>query len=191
MDGLNTDMKTYSFTEYALQRDEQEYKCLKARLLREQDGIYGGVFGLTDTQIDAGLDAIKLGLDAWGLEQFTGWIGDLISGGISALQGGWKLYKGDKAGAADHGLDAAISLVSAIPMGDIAKLLKLRYGPKYAKMFIKAGRTAKTGVKTHKAATTIRRTSNVARNLGGNVPQKAQEMGRQARQYTDPVLTPA
>ena len=193
-------MKT--FAEYCHLRNEQEYKFLKTKVLKEYgqlapaqtapasgqgDQIYGGVAGLSDQQIDAGLDAIKLGLDAWGFEQFTGWIGDLISGGISGAQAGWKLYKGDKAGAADHALDAGVSVVSAIPLGDIAKLIKLRHGPKYAKMFVKAGKMARSGAGTHRSMKQGQRMANVGNVFGQGAVGAAQQTGVKARQYTNPV----
>lgn len=175
----------YSFSEYVAERNEAEYELFKVQVLIEQNDTYGGAFGLSDNQIDAGLDALKLGLDAWGLEQFTGWIGDLISGGISAAQGAWKYYKGDKTGAAQHGMDTAISLVSAIPMGDIAKLLKLRYGAKYAKLFAKAGRAARTGAKAGKAARQTARAANVAGQFGSHVSNRAQQAGQQVGQEVE------
>jgi hypothetical protein len=197
-------MKT--FAEYCHLRNEQEYELLKSQVLKEygqaaqapapamgqqgaQQGgqIYGNVAGLNDQQIDAGLDAIKLGLDAWGFEQFTGWIGDLISGGISGAQAGWKMFRGDKAGAADHALDAGVSLVSAIPLGDIAKLIKLRHGPKYAKMFIKAGKTARLTGNAHKQAKKGQRAANVTGTFGQGAVHGAQQAGLGARQYTNPV----
>lgn len=198
-------MNAMTFSEYCTLRNEQEYEALKAQILKEyaanqaapapaagQNGqqIYGGVMGLTDQQIDAGLDAIKLGLDAWGLEQFTGWIGDLISGGISGAQAGWKWYKGDNAGAASHALDAGVSLVSAIPLGDIAKLIKLRHGPKYAQMFIKAGKLARTGAKTHRAGAKLQRQANVAGTFGQGAVGAVNNAAQQARQITNPALTP-
>lgn len=130
---------------------------------------------LDSQKINAGLDAIQLALDTWGLEPFTGWIGDLTNAGISS---GRAIHAGVTGGNwKGHTLDAAISLVSTLPFGDIAKLLKARHGAKYAKMFIQAARWAKTGAKTQKATTNVRRTSNIAATFGDQFGRRQQPVG--------------
>jgi len=196
-------MNAMTFSEYIALRNEQEYNSLKVQIIKEYgqmapapanagagqgQSVYGNFGGMNDQTIDAGLDAIKLGLDTWGLEQFTGWIGDLVSGGISAAQAGVKAYRGDMAGAKGHALDAGVSLVSAIPLGDIAKLIKLRHGPKYANMFIKAGKMARTGAKAHQVAQKVNRTTNVANTFGPNVANQAQQFGSEmSSRFTAPT----
>jgi hypothetical protein len=104
--------------------------------------------GLSRQNVELGLDAIQLGLDAWGLEQFTGWIGDLINTGISTGRAVHGAFTGGK--TKDHATNALISLVSVLPFGDIAKILKVKKGPQVAKGFIKAARGAKDVAKAQK-----------------------------------------
>lgn len=81
--------------------------------------------------VDYGLDCLKLALDTWGFEHTTGWIGDAASGTISL---GQAIHKGatGKPGASKHLADFAISAISMIPFADVIKLLKIKYGTKYA-----------------------------------------------------------
>lgn len=81
---------------------------------------------------DDAFGGIKLMLDLVGLVDPTG-LADLASGGISLAQGIGKLVKGEE-GATDHFVDAAISGISAIPGGDVAKAGKLRHLAKFQPM---------------------------------------------------------
>lgn len=81
---------------------------------------------------DDAFGGIKLMLDLVGLVDPTG-IADLASGGISLAQGIGKLVKGEE-GAGQHFIDAAISGISAIPGGDVAKAGKLRHLAKFQPM---------------------------------------------------------
>lgn len=78
---------------------------------------------------DDAFGGIKLMLDLVGLVDPTG-LADLASGGISLAQGIGKLVKGEE-GAGQHFVDAAISGISAIPGGDLAKAGKLRHLAKF------------------------------------------------------------
>ena len=161
MTHLKQQKKARSFTEYVAQQAESY------ELFKEDIG------GFTPEQIDMALDGITTALDAWGLEQLTGWIGDLLSAGLSAGRGAVKLYQGDKSRAAGHGIDAAASLISAIPLGDVAKLIKLRKGSNYARLFIKAAKPARAAAKTHKAGRQAQRAGGmgqgIARKIGGEI----------------------
>ncbi len=78
---------------------------------------------------DDAFGGIKLMLDLVGLVDPTG-LADLASGGISLAQGIGKLARGEE-GATGHFVDAAISGISALPMGDVAKAGKLRHLAKF------------------------------------------------------------
>jgi hypothetical protein len=129
------------FSEYLALEDQRAHEALLAEIAAS---------GLSEDQVNTGLDAIKLGLDAWGFEQTTGWIGDLLSAAISGGQSAWHWFKGNPEASKQYGVDAAVSLVSAVPFGDVAKLIKARHGPKYARKFIQVARLAKTKAKEKK-----------------------------------------
>lgn len=119
---------------------------------------------MTNNQkVEYGLDVLKLALDVWGLEPTTGWIGDAASGMISLSQAVYKAMRG-KPGAGQHAVDAVISLISMVPFGDVVKLLKLRYGPKYAQLALRFARPLKTLATSSKTGMTANRTSTV---IGG------------------------
>jgi hypothetical protein len=117
-------------------------------------------------QVEQGLDALKLALDIWGFEPMTGWVGDAASGTISLGQALYKASRGQP-GVGNHLLDAATSLVSIVPFGDIVKLLKLRYGPKYAQMAIKFARPIKGAAQNNKVASVNQRVSNFIPSAAG------------------------
>ena len=202
-----------TFSEYVELRDHQEYELLKAQILREvaeagtataatpaTPGAEGeappSTGGLSSEDVDKGLDAIKLTMDAWGFEQFTGWIGDLISGTISAGQALWKWFRKKPEEAKGHGMDAAISLVSAIPFGDVAKLLKLRHGPKYARAFIKAAKPVKQAAGAAKAQRFTQKTGQYGLPTSSKAQQMQQKygsppawLGQQQQPAAAPVAT--
>jgi len=141
-----------NFYKYMDQRNgEYEAALAEACLLFEQEMQPG-----TAKTIEDGLSGLKLALDVWGLEPTTGWVGDAASGTISL---GQAIYKGlsGKPGMANHLVDAAISAVSIIPFGDVVKLIKLKYGTKYAMIAAKHAREIKTAASMARQRTISRR----------------------------------
>ena len=89
--------------------------------------------GMEDVDIDRGdsnkwnnWDKLQLGLDVAGIEPTVGTIADGANVVISVVRGLNAAYEGERDQTKRHAINAAISAVSLIPFGDVAKLLKLR-----------------------------------------------------------------
>jgi hypothetical protein len=110
--------------------DSQEVRTKKADAYAKALLAWNENTGRVGSRSSKTLETTKFVLDMAGVVDPTG-IADLTSAGISLGQGVSKMAKGEE-GAGQHFIDAAISGVSALPFGDIAKLGKLRKGKKAA-----------------------------------------------------------
>ena len=103
---------------------------------------------ILNEDLSSKLDKLQLALDLAGIEPTVGTIADGANTIISSLRAASALASKNKDEAAEHAINAGISIISIIPFADVVKLLKarkLRKPALYAAKAIKlAGKTAKT-----------------------------------------------
>ena len=102
---------------------------------------------ILNEDLSSKLDKLQLALDLAGIEPTVGTIADGANTIISSLRAASALASKNKDEAAEHAINAGISIISIIPIADVVKLLKarkLRKPALYAAKAIKlAGKTAK------------------------------------------------